>query len=197
MDGCCAGPATNTVRTYTYPNQGGPAGSHPHAVATIETTGATTKTETFTYNETGDTTTRPGADGTQTLSWDHEGKLSAVVDNTGTTSYVYDADGNRLIRDDPTGSTLYLPGGVEIRKPTSGAATATRYYSHGGTLIAIRNSTTSLNWIVTDHHNTAEATVSNADLSVSRQRTLPFGQTRGSVSMTWPTVLVGQPYFVT
>jgi RHS repeat-associated protein len=181
--------STNTVRTYTYPNQGGAAGSHPSAVSSIQTTGATTRTETFNYDDTGNTATRPGANGEQTLTWDHEGKLFALADSTGTTSYVYDADGNRLIRDDPTGSTLYLPGGVEIRKPTTGAATSTRYYTHAGTLIAVRSSTGSLDWIVTDHHNTGEATVSNTDLSATRQRTLPFGQTRGAVPTTWPTAM--------
>ncbi|MBB4961426.1 polymorphic toxin-type HINT domain-containing protein [Micromonospora polyrhachis] len=181
--------SSNTTRTYTYPAQGGAAGSKPHAVTSVATTGATTKTETYTYDQAGNTLTRPGDNGDQTLTWSKEGQLATVTDTTGASSYVYDADGNRLIRRDPAGSTLYLPGGMEVRKPENGAATSTRYYSHGGTVIAMRTSAGTLDWLGSDHHNTAEVTISNTNLTVSRRRTLPFGEGRGTPVGTWPTVM--------
>ncbi|MGX4655160.1 RHS repeat-associated core domain-containing protein [Micromonospora sp. SCSIO 07396] len=188
------GPTAKTsIRTYAYLGQPGVSGSHPHAVNTVKTsvelTGTTVKTETFGYDETGNTSSRLGPNGTQTLTWDHEGKLFASADNAGTTSYVHDADGNRLIRRDPAGATLYLPGGTEVRKPTSSPATATRYYTGAQGVIAVRTSAGSLDWLVSDHHGTAEAAISNTDLSATRRRSTPFGSPRGTTPSTWPVAM--------
>lgn len=178
--------STPTTRTYNYPNQGGGTGSHPHAVSTITTTGPTPKTETFTYDQTGNTKTRPGPNGTQTLTWNPENNLDTSTDTTGTSSYLYDANGNRLIRRDPNGAaTLYLPGGTEVRKPASGNATGTRYYTGASGVIAVRTTSGSLDWIVSDHHGTAEATITNSTLTGSRRRSYPFGQQRGTTNGPW------------
>jgi hypothetical protein len=92
---------------------------------------------------------------------------------------------NWLIRRDPTGATLYLPGGLEIRKPKTGNAVGTRYYSHAGSTIAVRTPT-ALTWMVNDHQGTATATVaSTASLTVNRRRTVPFGEDRGTKPATW------------
>lgn len=181
--------ASDVVRSYHYPPQGGAAGTRPHAVERVETTvGTVTTNEIYTYNETGDTVTRPGGTNGQTLTWNAEGRLQEVTDSTGATSYVYDADGNRLIRRDPAGSALYLPGGMEIRVPEGGVASATRYYSSAGAVVAMRT-VTGLTWLVSDHHGTAEVAISNADLAVSRRRTYPFGEERGSPVGTWPAAM--------
>lgn len=177
-----------TVRAYQHPAPGGAPGSKPHALTSVETTGALTRTDSYTYDQTGNTLTRPGGTAGQNLTWDSENHLASVTDSTGATSYLYDADGNRLIRRDPTGATLYLPDGTEIRKPTSGAATGTRYYTHGGARIAMRTAS-GVTWLAGDHHNTSEATVSNTDLNVSRRRTLPFGTERGTATSIWPTTM--------
>lgn len=182
--------STNTVSTYRYPVPGGAPGSKPHAVRTVETTtGAVTGPEQiFTYDAAGNMTTRPAGTSDQELTWDGEGRLAATEDSTGTTSFVYDADGNRLIRRDPAGSTLYLPGGLEVRAPTSGAAIGTRYYSHAGAVVAMRT-VTGVSWMVGDHHGTAEATINGSDLSVARRRTYPFGEERQSPVGTWPAAM--------
>ncbi|GAA3346865.1 hypothetical protein GCM10020358_59510 [Amorphoplanes nipponensis] len=189
----------DTTRDYTYPTQGGGAGSKPHALQTVTTTnpaGATTKTETYDYDAAGNTTCRPaGAAGNncalgtdtnnQKLTWDVEGHLATAVIDGVTTSYVYDADGNRIIRRDATGSTLYLPDGTEVRQTTSGAVTATRYYNHVGTTIGVRTAA-GLKWMVNDHHQTSEATVDAGTLATTRRRTLPFGEERGTTNGVWP-----------
>lgn len=191
---------TDVTREYRYPPAGGAAGSKPHAVTEVLTTGAVTKTQSYAYNETGETVCRPAtgaanactaAAGRQTLTWGSEDQLATTADATGTTSFIYDADGNRLIRKDPTGSTLYLPQGTEVRKPISGSATATRHYGYGGVPVAVRTAA-GLSWIVADHHGTAEVNVNSTDLAVTRQRTLPFGESRGVV----PTVWAGDKGFV-
>jgi RHS repeat-associated protein len=190
--------ATNTTRTYNYPAAGGGAGSKPHVVTSVTSTGGSTATLHYAYDASGNTLCRPagsvpnvcGADGTagaesQALSWNDEGRLSNSTDKTGDTSYTYDADGNRLIRRDPAGATLYLPGGLEIRKPKTGAAVGTHYYSHAGSTIAVRTPT-SLTWLVNDHQGTATATVSSdKNLTVNRRRTLPFGEDRGPKPAAW------------
>jgi RHS repeat-associated protein len=181
-------PGTPSTRTYVYPAQGGIAGTKPHAVTDINITGGSAGSEEFEYDEAGNTISRPGPGGQQTLEWNGEDRLAEVSDLGGVTSYVYDADGNRLIRRDPTGATLYLPGGMEVRKPSTGQAAGTKYYSQAGMTIAIRTQT-SLDWLVQDHHGTAEATVSNSTLAVSRRRTLPFGETRGATPTTWPAAM--------
>ncbi|MCN0154004.1 RHS repeat-associated core domain-containing protein [Salinispora arenicola] len=176
---------TNTTHTYTYPNPGDP---QPHAVTTVTASGADTWNRTYTYDDAGNTTTRPTTTGdTQTLTWDREGKLTTTTttDATGDTSYIYDADGNRLIRTDPTGKTLYLPGGTEVRHTTDSTTNATRYYTFAGRTIAIRTAT-NLHWIISDHHGTAHLTIDATTLTTATRRTLPYGHQRATTTGTWP-----------
>jgi RHS repeat-associated protein len=189
---------TDTIRTYGYPPAGGPVGSKPHAVTTIADTGGSATNQQYSYDGAGNLICRPdgattntcGADGTpgsksQGLAWNYEGRLAKTTDATGDTTFVYDADGNRLIRRDPQGSTLYLPNGTEIRKPKTGTVTATRYYSHAGSTIAVRTHS-ALTWMIDDHNGTAAATVtSDKTLTVTRRRTLPFGNDRATTPTTW------------
>jgi RHS repeat-associated protein len=160
-----------TTRDYTYPAAGA---SQPHAVRSLSTG------ETFSYDANGQMVarTKPGGPN-QTLTWDAEGHLASVTEGTKTTSFVYDADGERLIRRDSAGTTLYLPDGSELFKPAGGgAAVGTRYYAHNGVTIAVRKAG-SLTWIVGDHHNTAETQITDTGQTVTRRRTLPFGEIRG------------------
>lgn len=190
--------AANTTRTYAYPKPSGVAGSRPHAVTSIVDSGAGTLAQQFGYDPAGNTTCRPdgavanvcAVDGTagtnsQGLTWNDEGRVAKSTDKTGDTTFVYDVDGNRLIRRDPAGSTLYLPGGMEIRKPKTGNAVGTRYYAHGEGTIAVRTPA-GVTWTIDDHHGTGSATVSNdKNLTVTRRRTLPFGDVRGTKPAVW------------
>jgi RHS repeat-associated protein len=188
----------DTTRTYGYPNAGGGAGSKPHAVTNIANSGANSTNQQFSYDAAGNMICRPGVTtanvcavdgapgtGSQGLTWDDEGHLVKSTDTTGDTTYLYDADGNRLIRRDPTGATLYLPNGTEIRKPKTGAASGTRYYTHAGSPVAVRT-TAGLTWLVQDHQGTSTAMVgTDKDLTVTRRRILPFGDTRGAAPTGW------------
>ncbi|GLZ62319.1 hypothetical protein Misp05_58950 [Micromonospora sp. NBRC 107095] len=174
--------STDATFTYKYP---APGAARPHAVTSVSASGAGTWTRGYTYDNAGNTTTRPTTSGaTQTLTWDREGRVVSSTDST-TTSYIYDADGNRLVRTDATGKTLYLPGGTEVRYTTSGTTKkATRYYTHAGQTIAIRTAT-GLNWITSDHHGTAELTINATTLAVAKRRMLPYGEQRGATIGTW------------
>ncbi|MGW4213107.1 RHS repeat domain-containing protein, partial [Lentzea sp. NPDC004789] len=157
-----------------------------HSVAnTVATDNAGSRQASYTYDETGNTLTRPSAGGgTQTMTWDEEGHVATTTDETGQSSYVYDADGNRLVRRDPDGRTLYLPG-QELRYiASSGAKVCTRYYSHAGQSIAMRTSS-GLTWLSSDQHGTAQSTINALSQLVSTRLTTPFGEVRGNTG-TWP-----------
>jgi RHS repeat-associated protein len=156
-----------------------------HSLAGTSTTDtAGTRASSYTYDEAGNTLTRPASSGgTQTMTWDREGRVATTVDGSGETSYVYDADGNRLIRRDPTGRTLYLPGQELRYTASSGAKVCTRYYTHAGQTIAMRTSA-GVTWMSSDQHGTAQSTVNAVNQTVSTRRTLPFGEVRGGAG-TW------------
>jgi RHS repeat-associated protein len=166
---------TDTTATYTYPAAGG---ARPHGLDRVDYTGAVTRTDSYGYDDAGNTTSRPG----QTLTWDPEGHLATAADTTGTTSFVYDADGTRLIRKDPGGKTLYLPG-QEIRA-TPGGTTATRTYAHAGHNVAVRTPA-GLTWLTGDHQGTTLVAINAVSQAATIRRLTPFGDVRG-VSGTWP-----------
>jgi RHS repeat-associated protein len=167
--------------TYSYPD---PGTAQPHTLdQSIRVGPGGSVLNTYQYDQTGNTTQRVIAGISQSLDWDAEGHLEQITESAGDTSYLYDADGNRLIRRDADGGkTLYLPG-QELHHD-GGAQSATRYYTHLGTPIAVRTPA-GITWTVTDHHNTGEIMIRESDMQVQRRRTLPFGQTRGTAPAWW------------
>ncbi len=155
----------DTLRTYLYPASG-----QRHTLTSVSTTGASTGTDSYTYDNTGNTKTRniAGKPG-QTLTWDNEGHLASVTDSGGTSSYIYDADGNRLIAKDPAGVTAYLPG-FELRKVGS-TVTATRYYG----AVAARTPA-GLTWLASDPHGTNQLAIDATTLAITRRKTRPVRQ---------------------
>ncbi|MDP4505320.1 RHS repeat domain-containing protein [Nonomuraea turcica] len=169
----------DTVRVYTYPASGQP---HPHAVASVtQTGGAGDRTDSYDYDATGNTISRPG----QALEWDPEGLLTKITADGEVTSFLYDADGNRLIRREPRATTLYLPG-MELRlNTTTGGTEATRYYTHDSATVAIRRPS-GAHFLAGDHNGTGEIAIDVATQEVVQRRFKPFGQLRGQPSGTWP-----------
>jgi RHS repeat-associated protein len=169
----------DTTTTYAYPAAGA---AQPHTLlSTTETGPSGSKTVSYAYDPAGNTTARPTATGTQTLTWDGEGHVSTVNDTTtaSTSSYVYAASGNRLVAHDSTGATLYLPGS-ELHATTTGAVTATRYYSFGGALVAQRTGS-GVTWLMSDQQGTTQVAVaSGGSQAVSERYQKPFGDPRGT-----------------
>lgn len=175
---------TDTTSSYTYPTAGT---SQPHTLTGVTTSGpAGTKTVSYGYDTTGNTSRRTVNGVVQDLQWDAEGKLAKVTEGSKVTSFLYDASGERLIRRDPTGTTLYL-GGMELRKPTSGGVTATRYYEHGGQTIAVRTDDNKLTWLIGDMHGTHTIAIdaSSPTQAYQRRRSTPFGEERGTAPASW------------
>lgn len=168
--------ATSRSRVYNYPT------ATSHRLSSVVTG---SDTATYTYDNAGNTLTRPAPAGsTQTLTWTAEGNLATTIDTSGPTSYLYDADGSRLVSREPGEKTLYLPGQEIHYNTATGAKTGNRYYSHAGQLIAMRTNT-SLTWMFGDHQGTTATTVAEAGQAVTRRRTTPFGEDRGT-AVTWP-----------
>ncbi|MBP2337383.1 RHS repeat-associated protein [Saccharothrix coeruleofusca] len=177
--------AGDTVRTTTYPQPGSP---QPHTALSVTTTGPNgTARDTFGYDATGNTTTRKIGGDEQVLSYDAEGRVAKVRNPDGKeSSYLYDADGERLISREPSATTLYVFG-QEIRLETgTSTPTWTRQYTHGGRVVAVRNSVTGLKWVLPDHQGTNLATVSATTMEVTHRRQTPFGGARGGLPATWP-----------
>ncbi|GHH55840.1 RHS repeat-associated core domain-containing protein [Streptomyces candidus] len=178
--------SSEITRTYT----AGKAGDvRPHAQRTVSTSGgpANGKTESFTYDEAGNTLTRAGGSRVQNLAWDAEGKLAKIVEAGKTTEYLYDSAGNRMLSKNADGSTTaYLPGGNELKVSGNGTKTATRYYSHGTETVAVRTSA-GFSFLFADQQGTALIAISmGAVQAVTRRKQLPFGASRSATGTNWP-----------
>lgn len=165
----------DTTRTYNY--------TRAHELESVTTTGpGGSRLDRFTYDAAGNTKTRNLAGAAQALDWDVEGRVSKVAEGTKDTKFVYGTDGSRLLRRDPDGTTLYL-GGQEIRLAKGATKpTVTRYYTHGGQVVAMREGTTKITWLANDHQGTAQIAINRDTMAVDRRRQLPFGAPRGGVA---------------
>jgi RHS repeat-associated protein len=164
--------AGDTTTTYTYPTT---AGVHPHMVASIATAGGTGS---YSYDEAGSTSSRPGAHGQQTLTWGVDAHLATVTDSAGTSSFVYAPDGNRLVTHDPAGATLDL-GAMALRLTAStGSVVATRYYTFNGRVVAQRAGS-GVTWLASDNHGTDTTAIDAASQAVTQRRFKPYGEPRG------------------
>ncbi|MEW2518773.1 RHS repeat-associated core domain-containing protein [Actinacidiphila alni] len=178
--------AGDTTTTYT------PAGAgkaQPHTLTSSTTTsGSGSTSNSYVYDAAGNTTRRTLDGKQQDLAWDDEGNLSSVTNaDAGKASYLYDADGNRLLSRDATGTTLYL-GSMELRLTKSTKTTAAiRYYTFDGDTVAVRTPT-SLSWTLTDRNGTADTAVDATTQAVTRRRSDPFGNPRGTqpADGQWP-----------
>lgn len=175
--------AGDTTSTYAYP---APTAARPHAVTGVSAAGpAGTSADTYAYDASGNMSSRTVGGDTDTFTWDPEGHLSSVSGPGGDTSFIYDAEGNRLIRHDAKGSTLYLAS-AEVRwDKAADTATSTRYYDFNGSTVAMRNSSTSVEYLMADPHGTATVSVDGLSTAVSRRYMDPFGNARGTSSPTW------------
>ncbi|MCP9205957.1 polymorphic toxin-type HINT domain-containing protein [Streptomyces sp. NEAU-Y11] len=193
----------DTSTSYTY----GTGAGQPHPLTRTETTkpgGTAATTASYGYDKSGNTTTRPGTQATQSLAWNAEGDLSAATEPkagakpaTGT-GYLYDADGELLIRRATTadGDTVLYLGATEVRLSVKGSArtlSASRYYTAADQTVAVRTATkgvsgSKLCFLAGDHHETSSIAVDAADFSVTKRYTTPFGAPRGETpkSGAWP-----------
>lgn len=170
-----------TTSAYSYPSA---SAAHPHAVSQVVTTGATTSTSAYGYDDSGNTTTR----GSGSLVWNAVGKPSSVTQGTTSQSDVYDADGTLLLQTDTTaGATLFLgPTQLHIAVGSS-TVRATRTYSRGSTPVAERSNVTGstvLTWLLADQQNTVVGQIVDSSGALTVRRQDPYGQNLAG-SSTW------------
>ncbi|MEU7511535.1 putative adhesin [Streptomyces sp. NPDC042898] len=176
----------SATTTYTYDTRTSGGVIRPHLLTGTDTApaDATNPALSYTYDESGNTTTRTEGTKSQTLSWGPENTLTKVTEGSTETTFLNDAEGNRLIRRDAGGTTLHL-GETELRfDKSTGAVQATRYYSHAGQMVAIRTPQ-SLTWHATDHNGTGNLQIDAASQAVTRRYTQPFGEDRGAAPANW------------
>ncbi|GAA1613438.1 RHS repeat-associated core domain-containing protein [Kribbella sancticallisti] len=183
----------STTSTYAYPTIGQ---ARPHAVQSVVTTGTGMpvggRTDSYTYNETGDRKTRTSGGVGETYVWNADDDLEKVVKGGQETQFLYNANGDRLIRRDNTGTTLYLGDTELLLKAGTTTVDGTRYYKHGEQTVAVRTKG-NLHWLGADHHGTSTTTIDNtAQQNVQRRREDPYGNLRGAAPTAWP----GQRGFV-
>ncbi|ROQ93870.1 intein/RHS repeat-associated protein [Streptomyces sp. 2132.2] len=176
----------DVVRTYGH---GTPGTYGANRLAKVDTAGpGGSRTESYTYDEIGNTRSRTVQGNTQNLEWDIEGHLAKVTEGSQTTEYVYDTAGSRLIKRDPSGTTLYLPG-TEVKLTKAGKFETNRYYAHpaGPTMVkTVKDGVTSTSYLLSDNNGTATTAVDAATQAVTRRKFTPFGEARGEAPSVWP-----------
>lgn len=177
--------SSQTTADFTYPANGQPK---PHFVsgATLTTSSGTTSAS-YTFDEAGNTASRPGSSGTQQLGWNSEGKLAQVkVDGASTAEMVYDAGGSRILRKQNGTTTLTL-GDTELEQNGTGPVKVRRYYSHAGQQVALRTGTTAadVQTLVQDHQGTIRHQINHATGNLATTWTDPFGNERGTAGSGW------------
>ncbi|MET9411551.1 polymorphic toxin type 24 domain-containing protein [Streptomyces sp. NPDC002935] len=156
------------------------------------TTTTTTGTDTLTYNDDGTMLKRLEPGTTIDYTWTKLAQLSTVktTKTTGSelTRYAYDADGNLAVRTTPQETVAYL-GGMELRNDGN-KVSATRYYTSGGSTVAMRTTTGNntpggkVTYLMADNQASTQLTVDATSGTATRRRYTPFGDER---SGTLPT----------
>lgn len=174
--------------SYTYPPGGGP---QPHTLSSVTTGG---QVDGYSHDVAGNTVARTGSGGTTTIAWDAAGQPTAITDGAGnTTRMIYDPGGSRIARIDGNGDAHLFLAGLEVSyTAATGTTSAVRRYRHNGELVAVRSSTSGLQWLASDHHGTATWAIAASNMAVTHRRQDPYGNPRGP-QQTWPA---GQQGFV-
>lgn len=164
----------------------------PHGVRRTDTTvdGTAASADAFTYDVDGTmlTRTESGAGTTgersTTYTWTPLARLAAVrttgPSGSQLTHYAYDADGALLVRTTPGETVAYL-GGTELTTIDGTAVTATRYYTCGTSVVAMRTTDSGTGKVVhlmADSQASTQLTVDAATGTATRRRCTPFGDER-------------------
>jgi RHS repeat-associated protein len=169
------------ARTFAY------SATIPHAVTSVSPETGTL--DTYQYDANGNMTCRIENGAVYTHTYNAENRASSIAkrntDCTGTIieswSFAYDGDGVRVTtahftgtNGTPDSTTSYFMGGAYELK--DGAAK--KYYSIAGMMVAVKDSTGAIQYLLTDHLGSTVAVTNASGTLTSQQRYLPFGGTR-------------------
>ncbi|MEV0561391.1 polymorphic toxin-type HINT domain-containing protein [Dactylosporangium sp. NPDC050588] len=176
-----------TSRTFSYPATG-PTSQRVHAATSVAYTGATTRTDTMTYDNAGNTQQRTINGVVTDFTYNSENQFASATVHAASgdqqTTHLYNAVGGLLVRKEPGGTTLYAAG-QEYKLTGASTVTATRYYNHGGATVAVRIGS-ALSWLAADHQASTNLTVNATTGAVQRRWYTPYGADRATQG-AWPT----------
>lgn len=177
---------SDVERTYHYPDS---KTDQPKTLRSVDTKiGDVVTTQSYGYDNGGNTIARPGVTAAQELSWNAEGRITGILEGGKSTTFQYDAAGGRLLRKEPGATTLYLPG-MELRLDTAAQTVAsTRTLDLGGSAKAVRT-VKGVSFLTDNHQGTALTTVDGHTGAAQRRWFTPFGAPRGAGrpgTTAWP-----------
>jgi RHS repeat-associated protein len=158
------------VGSYTNGANGTGTGVGPHRINQINGGAA------FVYDANGNLTSGGGA----THTWDGENRPLTSSTTSGSESYAYDADGERMKVVAGSTTTVYLGG---IWEETSAGATKA-YYTFGGQTVALRDSTTGVAYLHSDHLGSVSVASGAGASLLSSQRFDPWGKVLAGGTVT-------------
>jgi RHS repeat-associated protein len=165
--------ASNAGITYTYGDS-----AHKHAVT------GTSNGNSYSYDANGNQTSRRVGGITYTLIYDAENRLVQIKRGSNIqATYTYDGDGNRVKTVVGSTTTAYVGNFLEW---TGSTATMKRYYYSGGQRVAMRQGSSTLYYLLTDHLGSTSITATSAGGFYTELRYYPWGGTRYA-SGTTPT----------
>ncbi|WP_139238081.1 RHS repeat domain-containing protein [Streptomyces pini] len=176
--------AGSSTRQYAYAASG-PDSVRPHAVTQAGD-------DTFVYNGAGQMTSRTVEGVTSELDWNGQNRVSRITQKKAggdeVSTYVYDVAGNVLMRSSANEKVLYLDDHELRASAATTAAQATRYYSAGDTVVAMRTPSDTeedgvLVWLMSDGQASTQLMILAATGVVTRRRYTPFGDQRGEASL--------------
>ncbi|MFJ7905387.1 ricin-type beta-trefoil lectin domain protein [Kitasatospora sp. NPDC096204] len=135
--------------------------------------------------------TQPTTGATQTFTYNAEGRTETVTNPSGvgtsTSRYLYDANGELLVQRGSEGTILYLFGGTEqlTLSPDGTTVSGKRYYPNPDGTAAVRSSSGSLTYELTNPQNTSTLQIDAATKGITRRAFDPYGSPRGPVPTSW------------
>ncbi|WP_051703909.1 RHS repeat-associated core domain-containing protein [Glycomyces sp. NRRL B-16210] len=179
---------------YAFPAEGS---ARPHALTEVTSEANGGERTIFTYDASGFTTSIDRDGDLSLLDWTPTGRLDTVANGEDTTRFVDNAQGSRIARIDPDGGMTAWVAGYELRyDAATSIVQATRYYTHGGSVIAVRVGKGDIQFLSGDHHGTGQWIVNGNTLTTKVRRYDPFGNDRSGTAWverdgtygadTWP-----------
>jgi RHS repeat-associated protein len=180
---------TYNLQNYDYDTQGrleinGTVTNYYENTAHIHAVSSTSSGNTYSYDQNGNQTSRRVDGKTYTLIYDAENRLVQIKRGSNIqATYTYDGEGNRVKTVVGSTTTTYIGNYLEW---TGSTTTMKKYYYAGGQRVAMRQGSSTLYFLLTDHLGSTAVTATSGGGLYGELRYYPWGGTRYD-SGTTPT----------
>jgi len=178
---------TYALKDYDYDTQGrleinGTVTNYYENTAHIHAVSKTSTGNTYSYDQNGNQTSRKVSGITYTLIYDAESRLVQIKrGNNIQAKYFYDGDGNRVKAVVGSTTTTYIGNYLEW---TGSTTTMKKYYYAGGQRVALRQGSSTLYFLLTDHLGSTAVTATSGGGLYGELRYYPWGGTRYDTGTT-------------